>query len=474
MVPPNSFRHETEASGLRAWISKTPYYKLRHRAFLLFTVFALILPFIKINGNQVFLLSFLHLEFHLFGVSYDMQELYLIPLILILAFVFVFLATSLGGRMWCGWGCPQTMFRTLYRDFIQEKLLGLRKFHLKTRPLKLQKWPERFKFLLGILLLTPLMFAASANILWFFVAPQEFFYLLLNHPQEHTFLFAFWVLLALFLIIDISWFGENFCHYVCPYARIQTVLFDEDTPVAIYDKARGDNTDGSRSNRNKKGVVDSSGDCTGCLACVRICPAKIDIRDGLQLACIACLECSDACAPVMQRLAKKNLISWTSEKVLAGFKLNLLRPRVWYYATIIVIISAILFYSGGNRETLLLNINRTTQLYKLKDEGKSVENHYVLLLTNIDDKAHTFSIETKNLNGLTIKRPRRPFLIKAGGRVRKVLIISTSKLLVNNSAGNTSLDFIIRAFATDDPENIFSEHSSFFMFPAAGEVRMKP
>jgi polyferredoxin len=207
MVFPNSPRHDSAESGLRAWISKTPYYKLRHRAFLLFTIFALILPFIKINGNQVFMLSFLHLEFHLLGVSYDMQELYLIPLILILAFVFVFLATSLGGRMWCGWGCPQTMFRTLYRDFIQEKVLGLRKFHLKTRPLKLQKWPERFKFLLGILLLTPLMFAASANILWFFVAPHEFFYLLLNNPQEHSFLFAFWVLLALFLIIDIVWLG---------------------------------------------------------------------------------------------------------------------------------------------------------------------------------------------------------------------------------------------------------------------------
>ena len=141
---------------------------------------------------------------------------------------------------------------------------------------------------------------------------------------------------------------------------------------------------------------------------------------------------------------------------------------------IIFIISAILFYSGGHRETLLLNINRTTQLYKLKDEGKSVENHYVLLLTNIDDEAHTFSIEAKNLNGLNIKRPRRPFLIKARERVRKVLIISTSKMLVNNSAGNTSLDFIIRAFATDEPDKIFSEQPSFFMFPAAGEVRMKP
>ena len=91
-------KNEPVGSGLHAWISKTPYYKLRHRAFLLFTIIALILPFIKINGNQVFMLSFLHLEFHLFGVSYDMQELYLIPLILILAFVFIFLAASLGDR----------------------------------------------------------------------------------------------------------------------------------------------------------------------------------------------------------------------------------------------------------------------------------------------------------------------------------------------------------------------------------------
>ena len=474
MIIPESSQAESNKSGLLSWISKTPYYKLRHRGFLLFTIFALVLPFIKINGNQVIMLSFLHLEFHLFGISYDMQELYLIPLILILVFVFIFLATSLGGRMWCGWGCPQTMFRTLYRDFIQDKLLGLRKLHLKTRPLKLKKWSERLKYLLGLLIFAPLMFAASANILWFFVAPHEFFELLINHPQEHQFLFGFWIALAVFLILDITWFAERFCHYVCPYARIQTVLFDEDTPVAIYDRVRGDNSDGSRSNKNHEGKSDESGDCTGCLACVRICPAEIDIRDGLQLACIACLECVDACEPVMSRLGKKNLVSWTSEKVLVGFKLNLLRPRVWYYTAIIIIISAILAYRGGNRETLLLNINRTTQLYEVKAEGQRVENHYVVLLTNIDTEAHTFSLTTEMLPGLEIKRPRRPFLIKAGGRVRKVLIISTSKMLVRNPGKSTSLDFKIRAFATDLPETIFSERPAIFIFPAENEVQMTP
>ncbi|MEL0160835.1 MAG: 4Fe-4S dicluster domain-containing protein, partial [Deltaproteobacteria bacterium] len=355
---------------------RLPYHSMRHWMFVVVALVTAGVPFVQINGNQLFLLSFRHMEFHLLWTVYDMQELYLIPLMLILFFVGIFLITALGGRVWCGWGCPQTMFRSLYRDFIQGKLLGLRKWHIKNRPLKLQKPIDKLKFVVGIVLLI---------------------------------LLGFWLGFAGFFLLDITWIAERFCRYICPYARIQTVMFDADTPVAIYDSKRGDNVDGSRGAKNFQLQRDNSGDCTGCEACVRVCPAGIDIRNGLQLACISCLECVDACEPVMARLKKPNLIHWASEQSLRGVKVHPFRPRVLVYLTVLILIASFLVYRGQHRETLLLNVNRTTELYVIKEGGREVENHYVILLTNIDDQPHKFLLEVEGLPGVTINRPSEPF-----------------------------------------------------------------
>ena len=108
--------------------SNTTYYrKKRYTSFIIISLFALILPFIRINGNHLFLLSFDKKQLHLFFTVFDMQELYPMPFVLILLFLGIFFITTLGGRVWCGWSCPQTIFRTIYRDLIETTLLGIRK-----------------------------------------------------------------------------------------------------------------------------------------------------------------------------------------------------------------------------------------------------------------------------------------------------------------------------------------------------------
>jgi cytochrome c oxidase accessory protein FixG len=470
-LPPPERTSRFDVTAL-ASLTRLPFHRIRHWAFVAIALFTLAVPFIQINGNQLLMMSFLHMEFHLLGIVYDMQELYLIPLVLILFFVGIFLLTALGGRVWCGWGCPQTMFRALYRDLIQGKLLGLRKWHIKNRPLKLTKPQDKVKFVLGVLLLTPLMLLASANLLWFFVSPYEFIDLLLHEPGEHSILLGFWLGFAGFFLIDITWIAERFCRYACPYARIQTVLFDADTPVAIYDRQRGDNADGSRGAKNSNKERDSSGDCTGCEACVRVCPAGIDIRQGLQLACVSCLECVDACEPVMARVNKANLVHWASEKTLSGKRIQWFRPRVLIYLAVMLAIAVFLVYRGQNRETLLLNVNRTTELYSIKDDGQRVENHYVILITNIDSEPHEFALEVTDLPGVAITRPKEPFRILPDSRVRKVVIVSTDQMLVNDPDRNTSLPMHIRAYALDGPEQIQTLKPTVFMFPPSGEVRM--
>lgn len=109
---------------LKGWM---PYNTKRYIAFGLITLISLVIPFLRIDGKHLFLLSFDKMQLHLLFVSFDMQELYLMPFLLIILFLGIFFMTTLGGRVWCGWACPQTIFRVVYRDLIETKILGLRK-----------------------------------------------------------------------------------------------------------------------------------------------------------------------------------------------------------------------------------------------------------------------------------------------------------------------------------------------------------
>jgi len=114
-------------------IQRTSYRIKRYWAYVLATVVAIVVPFIQINGNQIFLLSFDKKQLHLMGVAFDMQELYMMPFLLMLLFLGIFAVTAIGGRAWCGWACPQTVFRVIYRDLIEGKLLGLRRIKNKQK-----------------------------------------------------------------------------------------------------------------------------------------------------------------------------------------------------------------------------------------------------------------------------------------------------------------------------------------------------
>ncbi|MGK0288939.1 MAG: cytochrome c oxidase accessory protein FixG [bacterium] len=446
--------------------------KYRHQFFIFATFLMVGIPFITINGNHLFMLSLIHQKFEFFGIGFDIQELYLIPLILILCFMIIFIITAVGGRVWCGWACPQTMFRTLYRDYIQGKLLGLRKVENKQKALNLKKPIDKVKYVIGVLLWSSLAFLAAANLLWFFVDPFEFFEFVFLNPSEHSFLAGFYYGLVAFLISDVILLQENFCKHICPYARIQSVLFDEDTIIALYDKNRGDNTDGSRGNRNLEKQKDLSGDCTGCQACVRVCPTGIDIRKGLQLECIACLECSDACGKVMAKYDKPNLITWASEKMIEkDEKFKPFRGRILSYTGLLVLVFISLVYLGANRDTMLLNVNRTSQLYQIKDSGKRVENYYTLMVTNTDTKTHEFVIEIKGLKGVQVRSPKDSFSILPGGQVKKILILSTTQQLVQKENGNTSFPITIHSKAVDAPNLIQIEKKTVFIYPSLSEIQ---
>ena len=431
------------------------YAKRRYIFFACITLFVFILPFIRVNDAQLFLLSFDKSRVDLFFTKFDMQELYLLPFLFIILFLSIFFLTTLAGRVWCGWSCPQTIFRTLFRDLLQTKILKIRK-NIQNK----QNEPKGqiLKRALAVGIWCILALIISANFLWYFVPPLDFF-AYLKEPSEHGVLLAFWLVVAIWLVYDVIILKENFCIYVCPYARVQSVMFDNDTIQVIYNQKRGGVIYNGKEKFKKP--KEEGALCTGCEACVRVCPTHIDIRKGMQLECINCLECSDACAKVMKHFDESSLIEWRSiNSIKEQKRVKILRFRTVAYLVILGIVLTAGALMSGKKESMLLNINRTSELYKILGENE-VENSYIFLVQNTQNKEHAFYFEVDDKN-IEISRPNKPFILKAGAKQR---VIVTLKSKNKNLSDKDLLKHInIKAYATDEPA-ISVQRQSTFIYP---------
>lgn len=457
----NPNKQDFKKEFMKKW---TPYFKQRYIFFVFISLVSLVLPFIKINGNHIFLLSFDKKQLQLMGIAFDMQELYLMPFLLIMLFMVVFFLTTLGGRVWCGWACPQTIFRVIYRDFIEGKLLGM-----NARRNKQKSKSNALKKVIAIALWSVFAVVAASNFMWYFIPPEDFFAYIAN-PAEHKVLLGFVGVITLFLVYDVVFLAENFCVYVCPYARIQSVMYDNNTIMEIYDDKRG----GVIYDKDGAKIADkpAEGDCVGCMACVNVCPTHIDIRKGLQLECINCLECADACAPVMASLGKENLIKWTSYEAMEKGKTKIFRFRIIAYMVMLSLAFIGLILLGSKKENMLLNINRTSELYAVKDGGV-IENHYTFLFQNTDSQAHEYYFEVVGNKDITISRPKDSFKLNPGSKVNKVVVLSTDKEIVKNDRKDTPIPIKIRAFAVDKKDLIVVERDAVFFYPSLEVIKQK-
>ena len=454
------------------FLNKTPYRIRRYIGYIIATIVALGLPFVRIDGNHVFLLSFDKKQLHLLGTAFDMQELYLMPFLLMLLFLGIFAATSLGGRAWCGWACPQTIFRVIYRDLIESKLLGLRRIKNKQKEPDLSKTENKTKKVLGIIIWTCLSLIAAADFLWYFVPPEDFFAYLQN-PAEHLFLIGFVLAIAAFLVYDVVFLKEDFCVYICPYSRVQSVLYDNDTFQAIYSTNRG----GDIYNESKEKIIfrakdlpQDTNECTTCESCVTVCPTHIDIRKGLQLECINCLECVDACTTVMGKLGKPSLVQWSSTNAIKNdIPTKMLRKSTIMYSVALLLVVALLFVMGGEKEYMLLNVNKDTQLYKVKEDNV-VANNYILLFQNTESKPLTYNLELIDHKDIKISR-FEPFTLSPGNLAKKIVILETDKVLVNDKTKDTPITVTFKAYAQEDPEKVVVFRKAVFIYPRADKLK---
>ncbi len=461
----------------------TPWRIKRYYMYAVITVVSLVLPWIKIGGNHFFLLSFDKMKLHLAFVQFDMQELYLMPFLLMILFLGIFGMTVLGGRVFCGWVCPQTVFRVIYRDLIETKLLKLHKrIGNKQKEPDMSKSENKAKKVIAILIWTILVLIAGADFMWYFIPPEDFFKYL-NNPGDHMVMIGFVIGVAIFLIYDIIFLKENFCIYVCPYSRVQSVLYDEHTVMAIYDEHRGGKIYDEEHHKlvtKQKDLqaIKPEAECTTCEKCVTVCPTHIDIRKGLQLECINCLECVDACTTVMGKLGKPSLVTWSSEYEITDRKgkTRYFRPKVIAYMVLLIGISIILGFMGSTKEHMLLNINKETRLYSIKHQSANeftVDNSYIFLLQNTENEPMKFFFEVippKGMEGkIKIVKPSKPFRVIPGVKKKKIVTFRTTEMLIDNPRKDTIIPITIHAYALNKDgkpsKKISILRHSTFVFP---------
>jgi cytochrome c oxidase accessory protein FixG len=291
--------------------------------------------------------------------------------------------------------------------------------------------------------------------------------------------------IALFLIYDIVFLKENFCVYVCPYSRIQSVLYDEHTVMALYNTHRGGNIydehkEKQFTNQKDLQAFEPNAECTACESCVTVCPTHIDIRKGLQLECINCLECVDACTTVMGKLGKESLVTWSSDYEIIDQKgkTKYFRPKVLGYIALLIIISVILGMMGSKKEHMLLNINKENRLYSLEKESNGsirVDNAYEFLLQNTENESLQYFFEVippKGMEGkIAITKPTEIFSAVPGIKKKKIVVLSTTEMLVDDERQDTVIPITIRAYAVGHEDKIVVFRESTFTFPRADIVK---
>ncbi len=363
-------------------------------AWVLIALFAL-LPHARVGGAPAVQLDVVHRRFTLLGATFYPTDTVLLMLLLVGVFLGIFLLTAVLGRVWCGWACPQTV----YMEFLYRPIERLVEGGARGAA---SRWRRAVKL---TAFLAVSVFVAH-TFLAYFVGVEALARWMRSSPAEHPVAFLVMATTTALMFLDFAYFREQVCLVACPYGRLQSVLLDRRSLIVAYDGRRGEP-------RGKLGKA--AGDCIDCWACVATCPTGIDIRDGLQMECIHCTQCIDACDAIMERIGRpRGLVRYASRDDLAGAPRRRLRPRVVLYPALIAAIWGALAWGLAHRPAAEVTILRATgSPFAVLPSGE-VSNQIRVKIENHgrDERRYRLALDGP---GLRLIAPENPVTV-AGGR----------------------------------------------------------
>jgi cytochrome c oxidase accessory protein FixG len=381
------------------------------------------LPFVRVQGQPAMLLDVLRRRFVFFGQTYLATDGVLLMLLMLSIFVGVVLVTALVGRAWCGWACPQTVYMEFLFRPIERFFEGPREAQLG-----IDKRGGSSRRVLKNVVYLGLSFALANVFLAYFVGTNVLWRWMFQAPTQHWGGFTVVLTTTGLVFFDFAYFREQMCTVACPYARIQSVLLDPKSLLIGYDARRGEPR--SKGKAKAKGY----GDCIDCQACVVACPTGIDIRQGLQLECIACGQCADACDSIMARIEKPvGLIRYSSQLALeTGAKAKKLRPRVALYAVVLAGLLLALLVVGVSRPSAEVTILRGLGA-PFSVAGDEVVNQLRLKVRNRGTKSRNFEVVLLGMPEAKLIAPELPLRVEASGQAAVSFFIVAPRAALRGS-----------------------------------------
>lgn len=413
------------------------------------------------DGRQAVLFHLAERKFYIFGLTLWPQDAIYLAVLLVISACALFLVTAVGGRLFCGYACPQTVYTEIFL-WIEEKVEGDRSARIKldAQPMSWNKFRRR----------------ALKHALWFAVAFWSGFTFVgyftpIRELAANISAFrlggweVFWFFFySLFLYFMAGFMREQMCKYLCPYARFQGVMFDPDTLIITYDAERGE----PRGPRRKRvaAAEETLGDCVDCSLCVQVCPTGIDIRNGLQIECIACAACIDVCDSVMDKIGlPRGLVRYSTENAMLRkyssrqIIARLLRPRTLIYSLVLLLVVSGMLWSLFSRTPLRVDVLRDRAALYREAEDERIENVFTLRIMNVDDAPHHYTIGVSGIDGIRVEGAA---MVEVPAAESKSVTVVAS---VEDGKGKSGPNPIVFDVSTKDDESIVVREKTTFFLP---------
>ncbi|MFK7984895.1 MAG: cytochrome c oxidase accessory protein CcoG [Sandaracinaceae bacterium] len=372
--------------------------KGRYVVFFVLILIWAALPWVQVGGHPALYLDIANRHFYLFGSTFNAQDAWLVFFLLSGAGLTTMLVTTIWGRIWCGWACPQTVFMEGVFRRIERYVEGPRNKRLRRNagPMTGEKFARKVVkhvlFILAALLISHIFLS-------FFVSMPSLVAMVQTSPSENPEAFAWMGAMTLLLYGNFAWFREQLCLVICPYGRLQSVLTDKHSMVVGYDVERGE--------PRGKAKDPNAGDCVDCNRCVAVCPTGIDIRNGLQLDCIGCTACIDACDSIMDKLKRpRGLVRYDSLAGIEGEPKRVFRPRLLLYTGLLLawgVGAAFAFQGHDSFEANLLRLRGAPYHLIEVDEVPVVRNLFQVHLVNKGGDTATFHLRALDAEGQSVR-----------------------------------------------------------------------
>lgn len=457
----------TNKLGQRQWIyAKKPKGNwTRRRTWLSWLLVGIMFagPFIKINGNPLLLMNIVERRFSILGQLFWPQDMVIFAVAMLIFITGIIIFTAAYGRLWCGWTCPQTvMMEMVFRkleyliegDAVEQKKLAAAPWTLRKLAKKVFKQAVFFV----------LSFIVGNTLLAYIIGSDQLYQIVTDDPRQHVTGLTFMILFTLLFYAIFARFREQACTFICPYGRFQSTMLDENSMIVAYDYKRGEKRGPLRRDQPLvHRIAQGKGDCIDCHQCVAVCPTGIDIRNGVQMECVHCTACIDACDSVMDKVGSpRGLIRYASLNSIEKGEPIRFTPRMKLYAGVLAGLIALFLILVFTRPVVEAILLRAPGALFVQTSADRIENLYTLKLVNKTMRDLPVELKLENVSGKLDVMGEKNLVVPAGKLAETSIIIelnstnltgATTKLKVGVYSGGKLVQTVKTVFVGPRPKD---------------------